>query len=160
MRAAAVAAALAAVGCTAPEPAASSPPQNDRVGTETAGAVAPEDNRFASPHPPPADTKAGDSGQAAAAALCRITYGDETKAKAALKLQGKIGDVSLYAEPGGLLCSEPAGLKGDCQVVRGKTVIVAQAGKPDARIEALTAAPYMNYGPDGVRCAPPPPPVR
>ena len=88
--------------------------------------------------------------------LCRIRYGDETEAKAALPVQGRVGAITLYADPGGLLCSEPAGLRGDCQVVKGKTVIVAQAGRPDARIEALTPAPYMVYGPEGVRCAPPP----
>ena len=106
---------------------------------------------------PPAE---GATTEVVAEPLCEIRYGDESEAKARLELQGRVGGISLYSERGGLLCSEPAGLRGDCQVVRGKEVVVAQAGKPDARIEALSAEVYMNYGPEGVSCAPPPPAVR
>lgn len=129
--------------CTPPDPAAMGDPQKVPAPAESAGTFEASEGNLATPPE----------------ALCRISYGDESRAKAGLKLQSRVGDISLYSEPGGLLCSEPAGLKGDCQIVRGKTVIVAQAGRPDARIEALTSAPYMVYGPDGVRCSPPPPPV-
>jgi hypothetical protein len=128
-------------GCAPPDPAANS--QKVPVSAEAPGAIAVGEGNIA----------------ARPEALCRISYGDESKAKTGLKLQFRVGDISLYSEPGGLLCSEPAGFKGDCQIVRGKTIVAAQAGKPDARIEALTAAPYLVYGPDGVRCSPPPPPV-
>ena len=94
------------------------------------------------------------------AALCRITHGNEAAAKARLPQQFRVGELVFHAERGALLCSEPAGLGGDCQIIRGRTVIVARAGQPDIRVEAIAAAPYLIYGPDGVRCSPPAPPVR
>ena len=95
--------------------------------------------------------------QAESKALCRMIAGDETKAKGQLELVGRVGALSFYSERGGLLCSEPAGLSGDCQIVRGKTVIVSRNGNRDVRIEALTPAPYLLYGQDYLRCSEPPP---
>jgi hypothetical protein len=88
-------------------------------------------------------------------ALCRLTAVPEGSGRAGLKLEGQAGNVSLYAEPGGLICSEPSATGGDCQIVQGRKVTVAQAGRDDIRVEALSPSPYLIYGESvsgGVRC--------
>lgn len=77
-----------------------------------------------------------------------------------LELEGAIGGVALYSERKGLLCSEPAGLSGDCQIVPGKRVVVVRTGRPPVEVSALRGPAYLVYGPGRLECTGGPLPAR
>lgn len=75
-------------------------------------------------------------------------------ASARLERQGSIGDLTLYSEPGGLLCSEPAGTIGDCQIIPGRKVIAERHGRPAVAVSARQPSTYLVYGPERLDCVP------
>jgi len=72
---------------------------------------------------------------------------------------GQVGDLGFYAEGPDFICSEPVGLKGDCQIVDGKTVVVTR-GEDAFQITALKPSTYLEYGPAQLQCVDPPGPVQ
>ena len=89
---------------------------------------------------------------------CTITQVAVAGASDGMEQVGKVGDLGLFAAGADLMCSDPAGLSGDCQIAQGKTV-VAIRGDTAYRITADEPSTYLEYGPDKLECVAPPGPV-
>src|SRR5687767_3372176 len=113
--------------CAAPEREGLAEDNSGSAGNETAGPAGQSSTNQTAAVDPEAESRS----------LCHITHGDHTRLKAELEQVGQVGDLTFFADPDGFLCSEPAGLSGDCQIVRGP-VVISRPGHPDMRIEPVT----------------------
>lgn len=140
--------ALAACSAEAPDDRQSTP------GVETA------DNGSAM-----SDTESVAAAEQAAAAQapetdgrCTITEVAAAGASDGMEQIGSVGDLSFFANGADLMCSEPAGLVGDCQIADGKTVVLMR-GETAYRITPNEPSTYLSYGPGRIECVAPPGPV-